>query len=180
MAKTISDAARNRILDAVPGTNIDGLELLDGSSNVIARATGFSWNAASGGTIDVSGTPTATGLSAAGTGTDAANARLYDDSGASGDEVTGLIVAQDQNFSPWSSSTSYQVGDKVTNTIGGDTFRFEVTEAHTSDSEKEPGAGATWPKYFDLVDLVIDNTNIADGQTVDVNSLLIVQPSVFQ
>jgi hypothetical protein len=179
MPKTISDAARNAILDRFV-QNLDGIELKDTNGTVIATTTGESFNSASGGTVDVSGTPTLTGNANASTGTDATNARLYDDSTATGEEVDGLIVAQDQNFSAWSTSTSYQVGDKVTNTVSGDTFRFEVTTGHTSDSEKEPGVGDTWPKYFDLVDLVIDNTNIADGQTVDINSLLIVQPSVFQ
>jgi hypothetical protein len=180
MPKTISDAARNRILDTVPGTNIDGLELIDSSSTVIAKVTGFSWNAASSGTIDVSGTPTATGTANAGNGSDAVEARLYDDSGASGDELDGLVVEADQNFSSWSTSTSYSQGDKVTNTINSTTFRFKATEAHTSDSQKEPGVGETWPDYWDLIDVVIDNTNIADGQTVDINSLVIAQPSTLQ
>jgi len=179
MPKTISDASRNAILDRFV-QNLDGIELKDTNGTVIATTTGESWNSASGGTVDVSGTPTLTGNANASTGTDATNARLYDDSGNSGEEVDGLIVGQDQNFSSWSTSTSYQVGDKVTNTVAGDTFRFEVTEAHTSGSDKEPGVGDTWPRYFQLVDLVIDNTNIAQNQTIDVNSLLIVQPSVFQ
>jgi hypothetical protein len=179
MPKTISDVSRNAILDRFV-SNLDGIELKDTNGTVIATTTGESWNSASGGTVDVSGTPTLTGNSNAATGTDATNARLYDDSGGSGEEVDGLIVGQDQNFAAWGTGNGYNVGDKVTNTINGDTFRFEVTEAHTSDSEKEPGVGDTWPRYFELVDLVIDNTNIADGQTVDVNSLLIVQPSVFQ
>jgi len=178
MPKTVSNASRNAILDRFV-QNLDGIELKDSAGTVIASVTGASFNAASGGTVDVSGTPTLTGNASAATGTDATTARLFD-SGASDEEVDGLIVAQDQNFSAWSPSVSYQVGDKVTNTVDGDLFRFEVTEAHTSDSEKEPGVGDTWPRYFDLIDLVIDNTNIADGQTVDINSLLIVQPAVFQ
>jgi len=179
MAKTISDALRNSILDTAVA-NLDGLELIDTNGNVIALATGFSWDTASGGTVDVSGTPTATGNANAGTGTDATNARLYDDSTSTGEEVDNLIVAQDQNFSSWATSTSYSQGDKVTNTIDNTTFAFEATEAHTSGSKSEPGVGETWADFWDLVDIRIDNTNISDGQDVNINSLTIAQPDVFQ
>jgi hypothetical protein len=130
--------------------------------------------------VDVSGTPTATANSDAGTGTDATQARIYDDSGSSGEELSGLIVALDQNVDPWSDGTSYSVDDKVSNTIQGTTFAFRVTEAHTADSEKEPGVGDTWRDFFELIDLRIDQNNLTDGLEVNINSLTIVQPDALQ
>jgi len=180
MPKIISDPLRNAILDRAV-QNLDGLELKDSGGTTIATATGFSWNAASGGTVDVSGTPTATGNANAGTGTDAVEARLYDDSGSSAEELTGLIVALDQGFSSWADGgTSYSTDDKVTNVIDGTTFAFRATEGHSSAAKNEPGVGETWPDFWELIDLRIDQNNLTDGLDVNINSLTIVQPDSLQ
>lgn len=179
MAKTVSDALRTSVADTRVA-NIDAIELLDGANGtVIASTTGVGWNAASGGSVSVSGTPTLDGNASAGAGTQATHARLYH-TGASGDELDNLIVDQDQNYSAWSTNTSYTSGDRVTNTIGGTTFYFKATTGHTSSSSDEPGVGDEWRTYWELQDIVISNTNIADGDKVDINSMVIVEPDLLQ
>jgi len=68
--------------------NIDRLEILDGSQNVLVIFS-ISWNAASSGQVTVSGLTKSTTASAGGT---ASEARYYD-SGNSGEEISGLSVA---------------------------------------------------------------------------------------
>lgn len=181
MAKQVSTALRNAIADRRV-QNIDALELLDSGGTTIADVTGLSWDAAGNtdnGVVYVSGTPTITGNANAGSGTDATEARYYD-TGASGEELSGLVVKQGVNPGSWSSSTSYSQGDLVSNPLSGVTFYFEADQAHTSSSDDEPGVGETWPFYWTLVDVLLENTNIADGQTIDVNYAAIVEPALIQ
>ena len=182
MPKTVSSSLRNRVADARV-QNLDALELFDGSSNVIARVTGISWDAAGAtddGAVYVSGTPTLTGTTNAGSGADAVEARYYDDAGSSGDALEGLIVAQGTSPPAWSYGTTYSQGDLVSNTLSGVTFYFQADSGHTASTSDEPGAGELWPGTWTLVDILIENTNIVDGQTVDVNSAVIVEPALLQ
>lgn len=72
--------------------NLDQLELIDGSANVIATVdAGISWSAAASGEVNPIADVNLTGNTAAGSGTDAVTGRLYD-SGTSGDEISGLTV----------------------------------------------------------------------------------------
>ena len=161
---TKSTALRNSQIGNLVA-NLDSLELIDGSSNVIATGSGISWGTASSGSVSPSSDISLSGNANAGGGTDAATARFFD-SGASGEEISGLNVGQDQNVGTWSNGTSYQVGDKVSN--GGRTF--EATEAHTADSSNEPGVGDSWPDFWDEIHILLDNTNITDGQTINLPS----------
>ena len=182
MPKTVSTALRNRVADARV-QNLDALELFDGSRNVIARVTGVSWNPAGAtddGAVYLSGTPTLTGTANAGSGADAAEARYYDDAGSSGDELSGLVVAQGTSPGAWSLGTSYAQGDLVSNTLSGVTFYFEADSGHTASADTEPGAGELWPGTWTLVDILIENTNIVDGQTIDITVAAVVEPSLLQ
>lgn len=181
MAKTVSTALRNAMADRRV-QNIDALQLQDSGGTTIAEVTGLSWNSAGAtdnGVVYASGTPTITGNSNAGSGTDATEARFYD-TGASGEELTGLVVGQGTSPSAWSGGNSYSQGDLVSNTLSGVTFYFEADQNHTAAPDNEPGAGETWPAYWTLVDVLIENTNIADGQTIDINYVAIVEPALLQ
>lgn len=90
MAGTKSSALRNSQADNLVA-NLDSMELIDGSSNVIATGSGISWASASSGSVSPSSDITLTGNTNAGSGTDAATARLYD-SGASGEEINSMSV----------------------------------------------------------------------------------------
>lgn len=85
-----STAIRNSQADRLVA-NLDGIELLDASSNVIATGTVSGWAAASAGEVKPSADVSLTGNTAAGGGTDAATARIYD-TGATGEEVSGMTV----------------------------------------------------------------------------------------
>ena len=87
---TKSTALRNSQADNLV-QNLDSLEFQDGSGTVIAESGTISWSAASGGSVNPTADITVTGVTAAGTGTVAATARLYD-SGSSGDEIDGLTI----------------------------------------------------------------------------------------
>lgn len=88
---TKSSALRNSQADSLVA-NLDQLELIDGASNVIATVdAAIVWAAASAGSVSPSSDINMTGNANAGGGTAAATARLYD-SGATGEEITGLTV----------------------------------------------------------------------------------------
>jgi hypothetical protein len=182
MSKQVSTSLRNRVADARV-ENLDALELFDSSGSVIADATGISWNAAGAqddGAVYVSGTPTLTGTAAAAGGADAVEARYYDDAGSSGDELSGLVVAQGTSPSAWSLGTSYTQGDLVSNTLSGVQFFFRADSQHSASADTEPGAGKLWPGTWTLVDILIENTNIVDGQTIDITVAAVVEPSLLQ
>lgn len=88
-----STAIRNSQADRLVA-NLDGIELLDASSNVIATGTVSGWASATAGEVKPSSDVSLTGTAAAGTGsngTDAATARFFD-TGATGEEVSGMTV----------------------------------------------------------------------------------------
>ena len=124
MAGTKSTALQNSQADSLVA-NLDGLELIDSSGpTTLVTYTGFSWDPASSGTTSVSSTLSS---SASSSGT-ADEARLYDDSGASGEEISTLTVTS-------------------------------------------TGAGG---------DVELDNTSINSGQTVEITSADITEPSSTQ
>jgi hypothetical protein len=173
---TKSTALRNSQVENLVA-NLDSLELKDGSSTVIATGSGISWGSPSSGAVNPSSDISLNGNANAGGGTDAATARFYD-SGASGEEIDGLNVGQDQNVSTWSSGSSQQVGDKVSN-VGR---TFEATKPHTAGTDNEPGVGDAWPSVWDEIHILLDNTNISDGQTINLpsNSATITEPADTQ
>ena len=125
---TKNTALRNSQADSLVA-NLDSIELLDGSSNVIATGSGISFAAASSGEVSPSSDVTITGNANAGSGTDADSARLFD-SGGSGEEINSLTVTA-------------------------------------------TGSGG---------DVQLDNTNIADGQTITISSsnFTITEPASTQ
>ena len=125
---TKNTALRNSQADSLVA-NLDSIELLDGSSNVIATGSGISFAAASSGEVSPSSDVTITGNANAGSGTDADSARLFD-SGGSGEEINSI---------------------SVTSTGGGGILQ-------------------------------LDNTNIADGQTITISSsnFTITEPASTQ
>lgn len=84
---TVSSALRNSQADDLVA-ELDKLEILDGSSNVLVSFS-ISWNAASSGQTTVSGLPITSTASAGGT---ASEARLVDSGGETTEEITSLSV----------------------------------------------------------------------------------------
>jgi tripartite-type tricarboxylate transporter receptor subunit TctC len=125
---TKNTALRNSQADSLVA-NLDSIELLDGSSTVIATGSGISFAAASNGEVSPSSDVTITGNANAGSGTDTDSARLFD-SGGSGEEINSLTVTA-------------------------------------------TGSGG---------DVQLDNTNIADGQTITISSgnFTITEPASTQ
>jgi hypothetical protein len=65
-----------------------------------------------------------------------------------GEGVTynGLTI-QDWPITTWATATAYAVGDKVFDSTLNESY--VCTVAHTSDSAKRPGSGASWADYWD-------------------------------
>lgn len=174
MPGTLTTALRNPLADRRV-QNLNAVEIKDSGGTVIARGTGISWNAASGGEVTVSGTPTVTGLSAAGSGTQMATARFYDDAGSSGEEIDGMTVAYlPTSPTTWQTGQSISQGDQRVNQDGD---LYTATEAHTTDADTEPGYGPAWPDVWELENITVDNNSIADGQDMDLNSAKMIQPA---
>ena len=75
--------------------NLDKVRLKDDQGTVIAEGTISGWGSPNAGVIKPSADLTITGVTAAGTGTDAATLDVYD-SASSGHEISGLTVANTQ------------------------------------------------------------------------------------
>jgi hypothetical protein len=85
---TVSTALRNSQADDKVA-NIDVIDIIDSDGVTVLVTYSVTWGAAASGTADVSGTPTDATASNSGTAATA----VFRDSGATGEEITGITVA---------------------------------------------------------------------------------------
>lgn len=177
MPGTLTTALRNALAERRV-QNLNAIEIKDQSGTVIARGTGLSWGTASGGEVPISGTPTVTGLTPAGAGTDMATARIYDDAGSSGEEIDAMTVAyMPTSTTTWAVGQNISQGDKRINQDGD---LYVATEGHTTDADTEPGYGPAWQDVWELQNITVDNISIADQQDLALNSAKMIQPAADQ
>ena len=138
------------------------------SGTLLASYTNVNWSAAASGSKALSGTPITGTASAAGL---AGHFRFKNTAGS-------ITRAQGLISQPWAASTAFLLNQQVHN--GGNVYR--CTTAGTSASSGGPtgtGSGisdgaAVWA-YLGVQEMTLDNTNLAAGQTVNVNSFSLTQ-----
>lgn len=186
MTVTTANSVKNARLDAISATwgATPKLRLYSGTPPAGASAA-LSGNtslvevtpapaAAANGTKDMlGGTKTGAGTAGAGSGTFATFYRVYSSDGATCFEQ-GLVAQT------WAASTAYAVGQQVGN--GGNVYR--CTGAGSSASSGGPtgtGTGitdgtATWAYVGPGPDMTIDNSSVAQNQSVNLNTFTKTEP----